>query len=134
MVVRIREKVFSLLLIWLGYESRPKVRTRILCQPLLYPLPRGFFNKMRGNKFFMRPIEFPYEKVLLKGNIRYYSSKTEFHSVKYFSKTVPRKWTQENNDVVNHFKAYCFEVICVIFSSSPRSTLDAQLIAHRLSQ
>ena len=71
---------------------------------------------MRENKFFMRPFEVLYEKVLFKGNMQYYSGKTDFHGVKYFSKTVPRKMDpRENNEVVNHFKACCSEVICTIF-------------------
>lgn len=81
----------------------------------------------------MRPFEVLYEKVLFKSNMQYYSGKTEFHGVKYFSKTVPRKMdSRENNEVVNHFKACCSEVICIIFSSSPRSMSDAQLIAPLL--
>ncbi|KAB0400461.1 hypothetical protein E2I00_006454, partial [Balaenoptera physalus] len=43
-----------------------------------------------------------YEKVLFKSNVQYYSGKTEFHGVKYFSKTVPRKMDSgEDNDVIN---------------------------------
>lgn len=82
----------------------------------------------------MRPVEVLYEKVLFKGNILYYTSKTESHSVNYFSKTVPRKMDSRSNEMVNHFKACCFEVIYIIFSFSPRSMLGAQLIAHLLIQ
>lgn len=42
--------------------------------------------------------------------------KTEFYSVKYFSKTVPKKMdSRENNEMVNHFRASCSEVICICF-------------------
>lgn len=43
----------------------------------------------------MRPFEVLYEKVYLKVICNIISGKTEFHGVKYFSKTVPRKWTEK---------------------------------------
>lgn len=87
---RITETVFSLRFAWLGYESRPKIRLGILCQPLPYPLA-SFSNKMRENKFFMRLFEVLYEKVLFQGNIT--QAKQNFIVLNISARQFPRKWT-----------------------------------------
>lgn len=58
-----QETVFSLQFAWFGYESRPEVQFGIHASLCLTHFLA--FYKMRENKFFMRPFEVLYEKIII---------------------------------------------------------------------
>lgn len=126
-MVRIREIVFSLLFAWLGYERRPKVRFEILCQPLPYPLP-NFLIKWGNINFSWVPLRFFMKKYYLKVKYSITQAKQNFVVLNISARQFPGKWTQKiiKRCIISSLVALRK---FVLFFSSARSTLDAQLIA-----
>lgn len=63
LMARSQETVFSLRFAWLGCESRPEVKFGIHASLCLTHFLA--FYKRRENRFFMRPFEVLYEKIII---------------------------------------------------------------------